>query len=173
MENRVGFGPRLLALLIDSTLVTVLGLIVTLLMGLIGAGAGAATGGEEAAAAGLVGSIMASMVVLPIIAVIYFLTEAFLGATPGKMILKLKIGTAEGKNGSVGLYFTRYAIKNISSIIGLIALLLGSMGEYVNMAGTIAGLVIFVGCFLALSASKQALHDKLTKTAVYKKDALT
>ena len=36
----------------------------------------------------------------------------------------------------------------------------------------LVGLLIFVGCFFALTEAKQAIHDKLVKTAVFRKSDL-
>jgi uncharacterized RDD family membrane protein YckC len=38
--------------------------------------------------------------------------------------------------------------------------------------GSLAGLIIFVGCFFTLGVKKQAFHDMIAKTAVYKKTAI-
>jgi uncharacterized RDD family membrane protein YckC len=59
----------------------------------------------------------------------------------------------------------RFAIKNISSIIGLIAIAL--MATTLNTIGSVLGFVIIIGCFFVLGESKLAFHDMLAKTAVY------
>ena len=35
--------------------------------------------------------------------------------------------------------------------------------------GQVWGLVIFIGCFFVLGAKRQAIHDLIAKTAVFKK----
>ncbi len=166
MANRVGFGPRLMAFILDIVIVIALAMVLLPFIGaLVG---GAASGGDEVAAAlGMIAGIMAAFIALPLIATVYFLIEAVTGATPGKMILGLKVGTPEGTAGDIKLYATRYAIKNISFILSAVGAMVGV--AILGTAGTWVGLVIFLGTFMVLGSKKQALHDLLAKTAIYKK----
>jgi uncharacterized RDD family membrane protein YckC len=81
----------------------------------------------------------------------YSLIEGFFGASPGKMILGLKVANADGSHGDINLYMKRWALKNASAVLMMF------------------NLVISVGYFIALSENKQALHDLIAKSAVYKK----
>jgi uncharacterized RDD family membrane protein YckC len=159
MNKRVGFGPRLGAVLIDCVAIAILG---TLFGGILGSafglGAGAVTGAATdergaAAAAAAVG--------------FFGLIEAFTGASPGKMVLKLKIGYEDGRNAPVATYVTRWAVKYSGSILTALGLITGI--SFLGTLGTLAGLVVFVGCFLVLADKKQALHDMAAKTAVFNK----
>lgn len=63
--------------------------------------------------------------------------------------------------------FARWALKNINFVLTVAALFTGI--ELFRVLGNVGGLVIFVGCFLVLGMSHQALHDRIVKTAVYPK----
>lgn len=173
MNTRVGFGTRFGAWILD---LIIIGILVFLLGpaigGAIGAGAGAATGdtAQDAALGGLLGGFAGMMVALPVITILYALLEAFTGMTLGKMILGIKVGRETGQEGDLGVYFKRYIIKNIGNIIVMIAGFAAI--EALTTIGGLISLVMFLGCFLVLGEAKQALHDKLAKTAIYKRKEL-
>lgn len=176
--KRVGFGPRLLAFVIDSFII---GMLASILMSylmentfqafirgdlvntLLNAYAGNSTPQDAEALKKLfkVTSFVTHLSML------YMLIEAFTGATPGKMFLGLKIGTEKGKTGDTWLYFHRYAVKNSSSLLGLLASTTG-LASF-NSLGGLVGLVMIFGCFMVLGPKKQAIHDMAAKTAVYYK----
>jgi len=172
MEKRVGFGIRLGAYLIDYVIAGILASILSILFaGLfasLGAGVGSASGAEYGAAAGGVMGFFAGIMIGITVAVpLYFLMEAFLGYTLGKLILGIKIAKEDGTQGDIKDYFLRYVIKNSGTILSLLGLLTLS---FLGTLGWIAGLAIFVGCFFVLGDKKQAFHDMLSKTAVFKKE---
>jgi uncharacterized RDD family membrane protein YckC len=101
---------------------------------------------------------------------LYMFIEAFTGASPGKMVLSLKVGTENGEKGDTWLYFTRFAIKNASALFGLAGRTTGLI--FLNSLGGFAGMIIFLGCFLVLGIKKQAVHDMLAKTAIFNKNEL-
>ena len=150
--EKVGFGPRFLALLFDAVLVFVglwiLGLIFGVGMWSMG------------------GDFSFVLILMAIIPLAYTSTEIFSAATPGKQFMKLKIKSEDGTEASQSVLQKRWAIKFSASLLRLVALvttisLFGTLGH-------LAALVIFVGCFFVLSPDKQALHDKLAKTAVFR-----
>ncbi|MEW5981717.1 MAG: RDD family protein [Acidobacteriota bacterium] len=171
MDKRVGFGPRLAAAVIDVVVITILGLVFGGMLGAaLGLGAGAAAGladaGEAAAAAAAAAGALGGMAIgISLIGFLYSLIEGLTGASPGKMILKLKVGTADGRNAPISTYLTRWAVKYSNALLGTLGVITGV--PIINWLGTVAGLVVFVGCFLVLGASKQAIHDMVAKTAVY------
>ena len=177
MEKRVGFGPRLGAALIDLVLISIVSLLFGGTLGaLFGLGAGAIAGaagddGQSAAAIGAAGAAIGAfggmMIGIYIFGFLYSLVEAFTGASPGKMVLKLKIGLEDGRNAPVSTYVARWAVKYAGTLIGLVALLPGL--HLLGTVGSLAGFVIFIGCFLVLGDKKQALHDMAAKTAVFNK----
>lgn len=177
MDKRVGFGPRLGAALIDFVLVMVVGFLFGgIIGGVLGLGAGALTGAATdqegaaaaAAAVGFLGGMAAGTL---LVMILYGLIEAFTGASPGKMILKLKIGTDDGRVAPLSTYLTRWAVKNSSAILSTLGAITGL--SLLGTLGTLAGFVILVGCFMVLGASKQSVHDLAAKTAVYNRADLT
>jgi uncharacterized RDD family membrane protein YckC len=177
MDKRVGFGPRLGAALIDFVVIVVLAVVFGgVVGGMLGLGAGAAIGStsdsEGAAAAGaaagaLLGVLGGFAIGAAVFGVLYSLIEGLTGASPGKMILKLKVGTADGHAGQTSLYLTRWAVKNSGQILAFLSLILATSA--LGTLGTLANLVIFVGCFMVLGAKRQAIHDMVAKTAVFNK----
>ncbi len=175
MDKRVEFVPRLMAALVDGVVILIAGGVAGGTLGaMLGIGAGAATGiatqGEGAmapAAAAAVGFAGGMMIGFALVAVLYSLIEAFTGASPGKMIMKLKIGTEDGRTAPLSTYLTRWAVKYSSQILGALAIITGI--SVLSQIGSLAGLVIFVGCFLVLGAKRQAIHDMVARTAVFKK----
>ncbi len=103
-----------------------------------------------------------------VIGCVYFLVEGFTGYTLGKLILGIRVANADGSQAPVSTLLARWALKNINFVLTVVALLTGI--ELIRMLGNVGGLVIFVGCFLVLGVSKQALHDRIVNTAVYPKN---
>ncbi len=177
--ERVGFGKRLGAFLLDCVIVWVLawllgGTIGGLLGGTLGSlAAPAMTDVDPAAAAataGLVGAMMGVIAAAAVIGTVYFLVEGFTGFTLGKLLLGIRVGTAAGTRAPTSQLLMRYALKNINFLCTVLAALLGV--SLLATIGNLLGLAIFVGCFFVLGASRQALHDMVAKTAVYPKDKL-
>ncbi len=175
MDTRVGFGPRALAALVDLIIVSTVGLFLgSVIGGLVGLGTGAVAGAAAddnavgvAAVAGVIGGLVAGFLVVMLVSVLYGLVEAFTGASPGKMLLKLKVGTDDGRQAPVATYLTRWAVKNSAAILSALGGLTGI--GLLGTLGSLAGVAIFVGCFLVLGDSRQSLHDLAAKTAVFYK----
>ncbi len=170
MEKRVGFALRLGAFSIDVVFVLILSFAAVPAMGaLLGPGF---VPQDASLAASL------TMARGAVIGAVYFLIEGLTGASIGKMILKLKVGRPDGQPGSVGLFLLRWAIKNVGNLVAIVgaALALAALGPglpiFLIGVGNVLGLIVILGCFLALRQSKQALHDVLARTAVYRRDDL-
>ena len=163
--ERVGFGKRLGSSLLDFT--------ISLLPGIIlGIYAGAAIAAFlldffydeaqlETIQAGFSGEIaatiiglVASLAGIAFTSVFFYVLEGFTGQTPGKMILGITVANMNGKKATIDKLLLRAFIKIIGSFFGII------------------GFIIFIGCFLVLGEKKQALHDIICKTAVYKKSEI-
>jgi uncharacterized RDD family membrane protein YckC len=181
MENttevtRVGFGSRFAALILDIIIIGGISFVIAPIVGgVLGASAAAATteaaGGTDpavaAAAGGIIGSIMALIVVLPLTYVVYYLIEGLTGITLGKLILGIKVANQDGTAAPIGTLITRWAVKSSGNILTLLGAILSI--SILGTIGGLVGLVIFVGCFLVLGVKKQAIHDLVAKTAVFKK----
>jgi uncharacterized RDD family membrane protein YckC len=181
MEQRIGFGKRLGALVLDLILVCIVawagaGTIGGLLGGAAAGAAmsGAAAGDSTAAAAalvgGFVGAIIAMVLAFAVIGTLYFLVEGFTGYTLGKLILGIRIANADGTAASLTTLLGRYLVKNCNFVLTLLGFLTGV--HILVTLGRLGGLVIFVGCFFTLGAARQAIHDMIMKTAVYPKGVI-
>ena len=163
--ERVGFGKRLGSSLLDF--------IISLLPGIVlGIYAGAAIAAflldffyDEAQLktiqAGFSGEIAATIIGLvtslagiAFTSIFFYVLEGFTGQTPGKMILGITVANMNGEKASIDKLLLRAFIKITGSFVGII------------------GLIIFIGCFFVLGEKKQALHDIICKTAVYRKSDL-
>jgi uncharacterized RDD family membrane protein YckC len=181
MEQRIGFGKRLGALLLDCVLVFVLAWVGAGTIGgmLGGAAATAAVGAMSAAdstaaamamVGGLLGTVFAMAIAFALIGTVYFLVEGFTGFTLGKLILGIRIANADGTAAGVPTLLGRYLLKNCNLVLSLIGFVVG-VHALVTL-GRLGGLIIFVGCFFTLGTAKQAFHDMIMKTAVYPKAAI-
>lgn len=154
--KRVGFGLRFLAAILDGI---ILGAILYILS--------MVTGGKLFTSPVSMFGSMDSVYFANILAsLIYFSLEIFTAATPGKMLLKLKIQNEKGKSAATNALLVRYLLKHSSQICYFL-FAITTMRLFWTLQ-TITGLIIFLGGFLIFTQSKQTLHDRLSKTAVYK-----
>ena len=102
--------------------------------------------------------------------VLYMLIEGFTGASLGKRILQLTVAHAAGRAGNQSLFLFRMFVKTSDRILHLLAILpfFTIFSGAVDSAGSTIGFVLFIGCFLVLGRNRQALHDMVVKTAVFK-----
>ena len=113
-----------------------------------------------------------------VVAFFYLLTEAFTGMTLGKRLLNLEVGMVGGHEGTTAFYMKRFAIRNFSVIIGLLATIakyfnIFALGLPLEMFYWLSVSIFIVGCFLTFGKRKQALHDLLAGSAVYERGTLT
>jgi uncharacterized RDD family membrane protein YckC len=178
MESRVGFGPRLGAWALD--------LVIFLIVGGLCAGSVARlfpealarqvaeAASKAAQAPENVRSVMAGIqrftLGLTMLGPIYGLIEAFTGTSPGKMILGLRIAQADAAPAPIGQLFGRYAIKGSGQLLGVAFVLTGM--KALQGVSLVAAVGIFVGCFFTLGVARQAVHDMLLKTAVFRRSDL-
>jgi uncharacterized RDD family membrane protein YckC len=173
MEQRIGFGKRLVALVLDCIVVWILAFFGgTTIGGLLGFAGGTAVGmglhdttGTAAALGGVFGAMFGFVLAAIVIGAVYFLLEGLTGYTAGKLILGIRIANADGTAAPVTRLLGRFAIKNSNSILVLLAVITGVRA--LLSLGQVAGLIVFVGCFFALGVTRQALHDRIAGTAVY------
>ena len=174
MDKRVGLGTRLGAALLDMCFVTVVSLLLGGTLGALlglGAGALAGTGTQEAntaaATGAAIGAVGGMLLGIYVFGFLYSLIEAFTGASPGKMALKIRIGLEDGRKAPSSSLFARWAVKYAGTLLGVVALMPGL--HIIAPIGSVASFIVFVGCFLVLGDKKQALHDMAAKTAVFNK----
>lgn len=105
-----------------------------------------------------------------LLGVIYYSTEVFFAASPGKKIVGICIGSDNNKAANIKQLLLRFLIKNISTVFSV--LYISTKFNFFNLLGTFLGLVVSIGFFGVLFERKQALHDILAKTAVYEKSVI-
>ncbi|MFH1051937.1 MAG: RDD family protein [bacterium] len=96
----------------------------------------------------------------------YYSLEIVLAASLGKIVLRLKIAGEDRKEAGYEKLVLRFIYKHSDTILQLIAFL-GAM-KFLDTLSSILGLVIIVGFFFVLSPKRQAFHDTLAKTAVFR-----
>lgn len=175
---RVGFGKRLGAYIVDKILLSIISMIVIFnnssLMAFFDNNLSNLDFTDEAAINRFAESFEVFMVDLgPIflfITFLYFATEIFLAQSVGKMLLGIKIGTENRTKADLSQLLIRYFIKQSDVVLGLIAFLVSI--SLFNTISSIAGFIIFFGCFMVFGRTRQALHDFPAKTAVFAKEAI-
>jgi len=160
--KRVGIGPRLAAVSLDSAFAW--------------AGGGLSgfffrnlfhdqlqqkvmeTGGKDVAELGSGMVEFYSLLVSILIGILCFnllsgLLEAFTGASIGKRLMKIR------------KLLLRAVLKHVSFVFFLFTLLTGI--QFYAVLGGLMGVVVAGGMFLILSQEKQTLYDRIAETAVY------
>lgn len=178
---RVGFGMRFLAWIVDWVLILIIGGVLTLF--LIANDVSVPMSNPEStadlekmyrfmgispdeAAAYAQGAAVFTYALI-LISFGYSLISAMFGASPGKMILGLTVGNVDGRRGSISLWVRRWAVRDASIYLQLLALLPAL--AFLDLIGSIIGIAIFIGCFMAASESRLALHDRIAQTAVFRR----
>ena len=180
-QERIGFGKRLLALIIDTILSSIAGFALSLfaessLLELFynPSQLNDSIATFENLSSGFGNTMQEFFKVIAGIGVIGFLImimEGLTGQTPGKMLIGIKNGNQDGSNASTSTLFIRTLIKNISSVLSFVAVT--SSLSIIGTIGSFLGFIIFIGCFFTLGKSKQSIHDLISKTAVYNKSDLS
>jgi len=149
-NGREGFLLRFCAALIDGVFAGIPALILT------------RVGGDQ------VGPFLGAAVVLG-----YSTLEIFKAATPGKSLLKLKIQNEDGSDASRDVLFKRWTIKQVPNALRVVAgifmlISLNAIAALVGWVGVLALIGYVISCCLTFKPQRQALHDTLTHTAVFK-----
>ncbi|MDE2999200.1 MAG: RDD family protein [Gemmatimonadota bacterium] len=161
-SGRVGFGRRLGALAVDILILLILTWIVQAVAGR--EGPPHASGVHHPA--NLTQIVAGVGVAVALVQLLYWFIEGLTGASPGKMVLKMRIGNATGTSATPATLILRMFIKQINVLTTFLVVLTGShLLVWIGLAG---GAIVFFGCFLALGASSQALHDRIVGTAVFR-----
>lgn len=174
---RIGIGPRAGAFLLDSFfLAVVVSILVSIFlpehMGVFTRGQylDVLTGAGGAPSKELLHSVWRISSFMTHISMLYMLIEGFAGATPGKMILGLKIARPDGSPGDQALFLTRYLVKNSPSLLSLLAVTLNF--NFLGQISTFVGMLVLFGALMMLSPERQALHDRIAHTAVFRRSDL-
>jgi uncharacterized RDD family membrane protein YckC len=141
-----GFWIRFVAIIIDGVILAIINYIIRLpLVAILGAsamsGAGLGSGAGVGAVLAVTGLLALISIAVGIAYEVYFLSTR--GATPGKMVLGLKVIRADGGPISVGLALGRY------------------------LARLLSGFTLLIGFIIAgFDSEKRALHDRICDTRV-------
>jgi uncharacterized RDD family membrane protein YckC len=172
---RQGFAIRLLSMLLDTVIIlALLGLISALTTGdpfiLVKLASDDEAQIERATEA--LGDIMAIVfiVLVALTFLLFFFSEILFAASPGKLVLGLRIADENAQPATWRQLILRWLVKNSGGLVGLIGDIAGARA--IMAAGNAAGLAIVFGCFFVLGSSRQSLHDKIANTAVFKKSTL-
>lgn len=166
--KRTNFGKRLGAILIDAAILWGLGYVFGLILG-----KPTPPTAEEFMGLPLDEIMLKSLSVdmTPYyLGLAYALIEIFVLKSPGKMILGLIIGNHAGEKPPMSALIIRYLFRQASTLLFLIAIF--SQTASFIWIGLLLAFVYIVGCFVALSQNRLALHDIIAKTAVYDEKAL-
>jgi len=144
---REGFLLRFCAALIDWAFCLIPGFVLTLVL---------------AKVAGL----WVAGVVVTLAYIGYSSLEIFKAATPGKLLLKLKITNEDGSEASRETLIKRWVIKQIPQFTRLLFVLTTVM--LFNWVTAFCGIGYIISCCLTFKPERQALHDTLAHTAVFK-----
>lgn len=118
---------------------------------------------EGTSAASIMGltSIVTSLIII--------VCEIYFSASPGKLLLKLKIAKAGGQEASKKDLTLRALVKYSAALVQGVGVIIGvgATVAAIQVFATLAGVIVFIGYFLALGDSRKALHDILPNTTVY------
>jgi len=166
-QNRIGLIPRLGAFFIDLILISIIFNIIgvtgqiTSYMGKSEIETLSLTEAMKAlfSNTGLAVSIFAFYL-------FYWMLEAIVAASPGKMLLGLQIAEQKGTEAQSWQLWRRYLLKNSHHFAIILALLL-KLDILLELSNIL--FVIFFGSYFFLAKKKQTLYDHLSKTAVFRK----
>jgi uncharacterized RDD family membrane protein YckC len=97
----------------------------------------------------------------------YSSSEIIFAGTPGKLLLGLRIRSADGGNADRWRLFARWSTKWSGVFCILLFSITGLQGLSL-LAGAMNFMVV-MGCLFAVNDDKQAWHDQWCRTAVYRK----
>ena len=97
---------------------------------------------------------------------VYTTFEIWRAATPGKMILRLRIRDRAGDEADGWRLAHRWVVKTSGSLVSTGGAALGL--AVVERLGDVIDVFVAIGCLFVLRESRLAWHDQLTGTAVYR-----
>jgi uncharacterized RDD family membrane protein YckC len=108
---------------------------------------------------------------LGLIGLLYGLIEVFGAASPGKMVLNLRIYNDDKSQPNHSTLFLRYLIKNLTFVLFLVA------GIWYlpifERAAIVIALIFLIGMFRSMTHEGRTLIDIIFKTAVYDKNIIS
>jgi uncharacterized RDD family membrane protein YckC len=178
-DDRVGFGRRLGAYLLDILLMITLGILLSLFTGeffvnLFFRDQLVAIETTSALFDGMNFDYMLFMTrvyqisaACSLITILWFVMEGIKGQSLGKMILKIQNTNTDGSEANSTKKWLRALLKYGSTILSVFAGLISF--PFIGTLGSIWSFVIFIGFFFVFGDKKQAIHDMIAKTIVSRK----
>lgn len=178
-DERVGFGRRFGAYMLDILIALVFGGFIASIAGedLAQTFFAAELGEADSALAMFAGSdidMEAFMLktfgysaAVSLMMVIFFILEGALGQSPGKMLLQIVNTNTAGTKLDASQLWLRAALKYGNTLLSLIGGIAGI--AVIGSIGSLWGLVIFIGFFFAFGDKRQTIHDMIAKTVVSRK----
>lgn len=97
--------------------------------------------------------------------IILIFTETYFAASPGKLLLKIKIANLDRSSSDYKSLIIRSIIKNSANIFKVLFYITSI--SLIDSLSTLVSFVILFGCLMALRENRQTLHDTIAKTTVY------
>ncbi len=184
----VDFGQRFGAWIIDFIIVVVLGIVLvpvfTVLGTMLGGAAGAATSqvpsinSENSDVMGIFNMLMNTttgarvgfIIGVNLLTILYCLMEGLAGYTFGKLMVGIQIGLKGGKKAPKGVLLKRFLVKYLANVFAISIALIGL--PILSSLSNLIALVLTIGCLFALGESRQALHDMMVGTSVFRRSDL-
>lgn len=171
VDSRVGFGPRLGAYLIDALLVAAAAFLLRDVVAFLAPKAVAAAIAQQPPVsvppevpAWMTSAMARASAAAWLIGPAYWLSEVLFAASPGKLLLRLRIVTTDGHRAPLLQRLERFAIKGGPNLLILAGIFTGLKG-LPTAANGFAFLVV-TGGLLILGERRQAIHDLAARTAV-------
>jgi uncharacterized RDD family membrane protein YckC len=181
MDKRVGLRLRGRALLVDAVVI----FLIWFGFSAITQRLAMASGGPASPSSRRYLGLWFFLLLTPPLAVLaYAACDVFFAATPGKMMLKLRIANDTGRRASTGQLLVRFATKcaplilltvwiayfsvHVAASNGLALNAVARATPFVLIAVGLLTIVVGFGGLIALQTPRQALHDRLARTAVYR-----
>jgi uncharacterized RDD family membrane protein YckC len=101
------------------------------------------------------------------LALLYTSADVWLAATPGKLVLGLRIGTSAGGRAGRWTLALRWSAKYFALFLALVHAVTGDVLS--QFLASWMNTVVIVGCLQALDESKRAWHDEWAGTAVLRR----
>jgi len=167
IEERVGFGRRFIAWLLNIIIVTALGIPLGMVAGDISGLVLAKILDEQALSLifSFFGSFIGAVFGIFVLSVGNILLEGLTGASIGKRLLKIKIASVDGDPAGVGQLLFRVFLLYFLGISFPFVIKDPNILFFADLAYV---LFFIISCLFILGSSKRALHDRLLGTAVYK-----
>jgi hypothetical protein len=187
MDKRVGMNWRLLSLLIDAVAVWI---IIAGLQQVATYAVMRDPGKVSPSSKQWIGAWFLLLVAPPLAGVMYTLCDVFFAATPGRALLRMRVASETGRRATRRQLLTRWAIKYaplilMSAWIAYFSVhfaVTGGRGMsgvlraqyFILYANVLVTLIVGVGGLWALKKPRrQGLHDRLSRTAVFRSRDIT